>query len=378
MPHGYFNYSTHVAESSWDRRAFIRNWWRIYAGDRRWAPPHFPSLHRTLVRGKSEFLARQRPELIHLDALPDTRRVQGDGLPRGAGPMWETTVGAAALLLNPRRRDRTAYLGLLRCVNDVESLERFVGMALEQAARAGYWRLVGPTGLSPHLQSGVLLDHFHITPPLHTPYNPPYVPEVMQGALSPHQASRLYQVSTEAAPPDLDRCVDAKTEIVRLDENDWLRILTPLFTQVFDDAGEFPPPDAEEAAFLLDWVSVWPLAVWAAIQDGEPAGFVMLQPDLAAPVSRARGGRNLLWRSWLAWRSRRPATAGRLLFGGVTPDRRGLGIGSRLWQHALSEARTAGWHSLTIGPLPSSHPAVPFLEARGAEARQSYMLYAWQ
>ena len=319
-----------------------------------------------------------RPELIRLEALPDTRRASADGLSRGAGALWETTVGAAVLLHDPRRRDGTAYLGLLRCVNDVESLERFVGLALEQAARAGCRRLVGPTGLSPHLQSGVLLDHFHVMPPLHTPYNPPYVPEVMQGVLSPLQPSRLFHVSTAAEDSRVDPRSDAGVNMLRLAKDQWQQVLVPLLVRSFDDEGQFPPPDAEEATFLLEWVSVWPLAVWAAIRDGEPAGYVMLQPDLAAPVARARGGRNPLWRVWLAWRSRRPTTSGRLLFAGVSPEHRGRGVGSQLWRHALAEARRLRVAVLTIGPLPPSHAAVPFLEARGAQAVQSYMLYAWE
>jgi GNAT superfamily N-acetyltransferase len=376
MLHGYFNYSTHLAENRWDRRAFVRNWWRIYGGDKRWTPPRFPSLQRALVRGSCEFLARQLPQLIHLEALPDTRRLDRKGMARPTGPLWETPVCAAALLMDPRRRDRTAYLSLLRCTNDAESLERFVGIALEQAAQAGYRRLVGPTGLSPHLQSGVLLDHFDITPPLHTPYNPPYMPEVTQAALSPLQSSRLYHVATDSEPSHAGGAANRGIEIVRLDESDWQRTLVPLFTQVFDDPGEFPPPDAEEAVFLLEWVSVWPLSVWVAFRDGEPVGFVMLQPDLAGPVTRARGGRNPLWRLWLTLRSRRPVASGRLLFGGVAPGHRGKGIGGRLWRHALGEARAAGWESVTVGPLPQSHPAATFLESRGAEARQSYKLYA--
>lgn len=376
MLHGYFNYSNSVAGGYWDRHAFLRSWWRVYRGDVRWTPPHFPTLYRMLVRDKSEYLARLRPQLIHMQALQDTRRPSDKGIPRPSASMWETTVGAAVLLADPRRRDRTAYLALLRCVNNVEALERFVGLALEQAAQVGYRRLVGPTGLSPHLQTGVLQDHFHITPPLHTPYNPPYVPEVMQGALSPLPASRLYCLETDAPTEDIGPVDGSAARIVRIGDADHKPALIPLFPRVFDDVGEFPAPDEAEAEFLLDWIAPWPYTAWAALRDGEPVGFVILQPDLAGPVTRAQGGRNLLWRTWLKWRSGRPVSSGRLLFGGVVPEHRGQGIGSRLLQHALHMARTAGWQNLMVGPLPPTHPSVPLLLAHGAQARQSYRLYA--
>lgn len=376
MLHGYFNYTSTIADGYWDRHAFLRKWWRIYRGDRRWAPPHFPTLHRSLVAAKGDFLARQRPQLIHLEALQDTRRPDKKGLPGSPGPMWEHTVAAAVLLHDPRRRDGTGYLALMRCLNNVEVLERFLGLAMEQAAYSGCRRLVGPTGLSPHLQSGVLQDNFHIMPPLHTPYNPPYVPEVMQSVLSPLRSARLYHVATNTAQPPPARSTPDGIRIAPIPKEQWPHTLIPIFTRSFDDAGEFPAPDEEEAAFLLDWISAWPVAAWTAVQDEEPVGFLILQPDLARPVARAQGGRNHLWRLWLSWRSRRPVKAGRLLFAGVLPEYRGRGIGSLLWQHALSEARSAGWRELTIGPLPLSHPALPFLEARGAQARQSYRLYA--
>jgi len=72
----------------------------------------------------------------------------------------------------------------MHSVNDGEALERLVGAAMEKL-----WRRVAsallPTGLSPHLQRRRLTKLFHVGPPLHTPYNPPYLPELMESVLPP-------------------------------------------------------------------------------------------------------------------------------------------------------------------------------------------------
>jgi GNAT superfamily N-acetyltransferase len=382
---GYFNFSNSIADGYWQRHTFLRSWWRIYANDQRWVPPHFPTLYRYLVRDPGPHLARMRPALIRMEALPDTHRRSNDGLPRATGALWETTVGAAVLLMDPRRQDRTAYLGLLRCVNDTEALKRFLFLALETAAKSGYQRLVGPTGLSAHLDSGVLENYFHVPPPLHTPYNPPYVPEVMRGALYPMRTRALFHVSTEVVEIDEDRTVATGIRVVPMANAGWRSILVPLLCAVYDEGGrtarptgatlDLPAPDVAEAEFLLDWISAWPLRVWTAILDEEPVGFIMLQPDLSRPVAWAGGGRNHLRRAWLAWRSSRPAKSGRLLFFGVVPEHRTKGIGDALWHRALVEARNAGWESITVGPLPLSHPLAAFIRSRGGEVRQTYRLY---
>ncbi len=138
----------------------MRNWWRIYAADARWAPPRYSLLHK-LARGADPFIARQNPLLCSLEAFPGRRRTSGAGMEfNQPAAIMDVPVAAAMILSDPRRQDGTAYLSLLRCVNDVESLERFVGVALEQAAYLGRNRLVGPTGLSPHLkrQSAVTIS----------------------------------------------------------------------------------------------------------------------------------------------------------------------------------------------------------------------------
>ncbi len=374
MYSGYFNHYNHIAEGYWDRRSFLGHWWRINRGDARWAPPYYPKLFDAIVRRRSPYMAKLRPKYIHMLALPDNRKPNEEGLPKPSTALFETTTGACAVLCDPRRKDGTAYLGLLHCVNDLPSLKRFLNLAIDCAGQLGYHRLVGPTGLSPHLQYGVLMDHFHLTPPLHSPYNPPYVPEIVQGALRPYRASHLYHVDVASAEIENEDAVVFRVRHHRGEEI--AHELAPLFQRVFDEPDGFPKPDEDETAFILDWLSVWPLDAYIAYVSDAPVGYALLQPDFAPAVARARGGRNPLWRSWLALRSRYPTRDGRLLYGGVLPDYRRRGIASQLWRHVLLHAQSAGWETLNIGPVSFANVAGAFLAKQGAVRRQTYRLFA--
>lgn len=382
----YFNYSTRIAEGRWDRRSFLANWWRIYAGDPHWVPPHYPTLRRELEPSNNPHLARMAPVFMYVEALPRSeRRTRRGSRASGTVPLgvpFEEPVAATVALCDPRRRDGVAYLALLRCANDPESLERLLGHLAEVLRARGCRQVIGPTGLSPHLRTGLLQDHWSQLPPLHTPYNPPYMPEVVSSALrplgrsqpvpSPDGGARLYhlEVPPESPPPPPVRAQLVPLEPARLATD-----LLPLMAVACPPWAGFPTPDAEEAAFLLRWVGGWPLHGWLALVDAQPAGFVLLQPDLAPCLWRARGGRNPLRRLWLAWASRRPVRQGRLLYGGVSPQWQGQGIGRQLLHQALMTGRDQGWQSLSIGPLPGTAPACTFLEHHGARPRQTYLLY---
>jgi GNAT superfamily N-acetyltransferase len=140
------------------------------------------------------------------------------------------------------------------------------------------------------------------------------------------------------------------------------------------DTAELPP---DAAALLLQWIGVYPATGWLAEVDGVPAGFVVVQPDLAPLVRRTGGGRWLPWRWYGAWAQRRPTHRGRLLFGGVAPTWQGRGVGRQLLAQALRHAAAAGWSELICGPFTTDTPVVAWLQRAGARVEQHYALYAW-
>lgn len=370
----YFNTTTGVAAGWWDRRSFVRKWWHIYRDDPRWVPPYYPALLQALSPGSDPHLDRLSAAPVYAEALP-RRHLGPEDYHLYAQPAIEQPVAAAVALCDPRRDDGAGYLALLHVVNDRGSLEPLLERAAEEMRSVGCRFLIGPTGLSPHLGTGLLHDQWDELPPVHTPYQPPYAPEIVGATLRPKASSQLYSLSV---PGDAVPVPDVPARVEPLEPRRLVQDSLPLLAAACSEWAGFPPPDALEAAFLLRWISVWPCEGWLALMDDTPVGFVLLQPDLAPRLCLANGGRNPAWRLWLMLMRQRPVRSGRLLFGAVLPDWRGRGIGRQLLAAARCTARAHGWSTLTIGPLPTRGPAGAFLENHGAQSRRSYRLYQYE
>jgi len=374
----YINFYQHEGNGWWGRRTFLRKWRRIYADDQRWLPPYYPALVRALQPG-NEHLERLNAQPIYLEALPRsqprTERGQTSQMtPHGMmGSLMEEPVAATVVMSDPRRRDRTGYLALLQVVNSQESLERLLDSVLERLWKEGIARVIGPTGLTPHLQSGVLQNHFNSIPPLHTAYNPPYLPELMDRVMHPIQTTHLYHIDPATSVADQPT---TDLEIEAVDMVTSKQSILSILEAVCDESALFPAPDPAELQFLLDWVGPGPLSGWIAHKNGQAVGAALVQPDGAGSFRRARGGANPLWRMWLNWHTHRPTKAGRLLWAGVLPAWRRQGIGRALWAHLLAHARSQEWTTLSVGPLPQDSTAARFLSGHGAAPKQSYSIYA--
>jgi GNAT superfamily N-acetyltransferase len=380
----YFNYTTYLPNSWWERRSFLHSWWRLYAGDRQWAPPVYTALSR-LVRGTDNPLyARLGTQMLYMDALPQRSSANTYATnttmnaPVGASMTFEEAVSATLIQVDRRRDDDAAYLGLLRCANDEETLERLLGKAFEQVAEQGCSQLLGPTGILPGWNPGALVNHFNRRPPWHTPYNPPYVGELLGSAMEPWLETELYMVEVPAELPPAPAPAAIEPLLLPRLAGDLLPLLVE--STRLDEA--FPAYDQLEAETLIGWLqTAVPPEAWLATVDGVAAGFIMLQADLAPLLQRTGGGKRWLKRSYLgaylALRRHARTRAGRLLLGAVDPEWQGQGIGLQLWRHALDRARQLGWQVITCGPVVVESDAAAFLTRQGARPQQRYVTYSW-
>lgn len=369
----YFNFATTVAESGWDRHLFLHHWWRAAAADRRWPPPDYRFLYRSLVRRREPHLQRMAPLPLWLDAVIRRETAESSVYPTPTGAGWNDRLVAAALALcDPRRTDRGVYLALPVVANDGETLDRLLDSVAQNAG--AHRPLIGPVGLAPAWGAGVLVSHFNLPPPLHTPYNPPFWPELFEGTLEPFAFSALHTAPLAALPP----APAPMPAALGVGPFDPMRLAGDLFAlaAALPAPSHAPAPDAVEIDFLLRSWQVAPLSGLLAVVDGAPAGFALLQPDHGAWRQRAAGGRRLWGRALLALRRNAPVRAGRLLWGGVAPHFQSQGVGRALWHAALAHARRSGWADLHVGPVEQSSPAAGFLAHLGAAPVQQYVTFA--
>ncbi len=371
----YFNYSTFWPDGWWSQRSFLRAWWSIYAGDPRWVPPDYAAMKWLTLRSASPLWHEGRAQPLYLEALPRRSRAGNSALgqPLLAGAVFEEAVAATILQYAPQHAGGTAYLGLLHCVNDEEVLERLLYTAFETASTIGCARIVGPVGVLPAWESGALTSHFHMIPPLHTPYNPPYLPDLLASVMTPVLETALYDLpvgANEGAAPG-----PAQLEPLRLAQLDGA--LLPLLKAALMPHADVHDIVPDEIEILRRWLGAWPATGWLAKVDDEAVGFVFAQPERAALMRSARGGRRLPLRLYRLWGRWRPVIRGRLLLGAVAPGWQRRGIGGQLLRQLLSDARNAGWKSVACGPFALGSAAAQMMERFGAQSAQRYHLYEW-
>ncbi len=339
-------------------------------------------LRKELDPSQNSFLSQKNPIFFTIEAL---RKKKGSARaihpPFSPGmifsdPLLEVPVAATVALLSHKSGDRIAYLALLHCANDLEALTRLLDDLFELLLEIGCRKVVGPTGISPHLGSGILQDSWHQIPPMYTPYNPPYLPELVARLLDPVMTYKLYHLNVhQDIPKEFFNGKTREVCIVPLETNTLPKDFPLLFAETCSHIDAIPSPDVDEVSFLLRWLGEWPLIGSLALIENRPVGFILMQPDLSPVMLKAKGGRNPLWRSWLMWNSRRAALHGRVLFGGVVSEWRNRGIGHHLLAQALLTARVMKWQTLRIGPIPCNTSASAFLESCGAVPQQTYSIY---
>lgn len=377
----YFNFASRSAEDWWGRREFLHAWWRGNARDRRWIPPRYRLLNRAIVHRREPFLNTRLPVPLTVEAVVRQSQSSGYGnigsvfAPAGMG---HAIVGQALALTDTGNSPATLFLSLMAFANDAEALESLLQAGWQQGAAQGARRLVAPAELAPSFSAGLLLDNFHLPPPLHTPYNAPYLPELVEVAMEPLRLSRLWFMETTTRPP-----LPSPPHGLEIAPIDAMRLagdLLPLLQTAVqgDDATASPaaaPLSAAEAEFALRMASDAPLLGRLALLDGVPVGFVLAQADVGAALRRLRGGRPLWARAALAIRPPVDAAAGRVLLGGVLPQAQGQGIARHLLDNTLRLAADTGWRVLAIGPVVEESAAAQLLAKVGATQRQRYGLF---
>lgn len=330
------------------------------------------------MRGDAPYYRRVAARLLYMEAFPRRARPVSASAshPLAVGALFEEPVAAAIVFCEPSDQG-TLYLSMLHCVNDEETLERLLEAALEYGAEIDCTRIVGPIDVIPGWGDGALTNCFHLPPPLHTPYNPPYFADLLRGSMASFQQMVLLHLPVQTTAEAKDGPAILRPAKLA----DLVGVLSPLLADALATHSSMAKPSAEAADLLVRWLAFHPTVGWVALIEDKPVGCIFVQPDLAPLLRRLSGGRPLWLRPLLSpagywplarhWRSSR----GRLLLGAVAPAWRRRGIGRQLLQRALHFAAEAGWRTLVCGPFADSAPAVICLQKAGARIEQRYELF---
>jgi len=270
-----------------DRRRFASFPRQIYRGDPHWPEPLLIERKGFIDPRKHPFFRHGRAE--HFLAWRDAE-----------------VVGRITASEDPRYNElhdaRVACFGLFECREDPDTAVRLIEGAATWARARGLDTLRGPIDYSTNYPLGTLVEGFQSTPSLLLNYNPPYYPELLEGA-GLAKAKDLYTFRYDASRQEVPerwkrlaqrvrergrvnirpvRLRDYPRELERIEriysgawEKNWGAV--PMTRAEFQHMGREIKPIVWEGLVLLAEV------------DDEPVGFSLSLPDLNPVLKSLRG-----------------------------------------------------------------------------------------
>jgi len=334
-------------------RTFVDVPWSLFRGDPHWTPPLRGELLGSRLLGLTGLLTPEHP--YHRDA-DVTHFVARDG---------RALLGRVSATVNHRYNayhgDRIGFFGFFDVCEDYRVASELLDRCSDWLAERGMETLRGSGGYSnathePH--QGILIEGFDEPPTVELTHNPPYYAEYLERygmakvkdyhayriLVSP-PSERLVRVAAasrqrrpiETRPIDMRRLRDEVNLIVDIYNESWS-----------ENWGFLPLIDAEAEAMTdsLRLVADPGLLRFASV-DGESAAVLGALPDPNVPL-RPRWHRFAdldVVRALRLLRTRRRIPRTRLMFFGVRPRFRKLGIDAVLYLEVLEHALRKGYET---------------------------------
>lgn len=320
------------------------------------------------------FDPRRNPTLAHTEAA---RWVAlRDGRPVGR-------IAAFA----PREPAGTGHFGFFESPDDPEVVRALLGTAEGWLRLRGRQRAIGPVGITPRDQIGLLVDGFDRPAALLTPYNPPYYPGLLEAAgYRPILNLRAYAWRPDMV--DTRGMIGLGTQIaargalqIRSVDPDRLEsealLIARLLNQAFQHVwGYIPISDAEALAIAAHLAPVLdPSLCLIALRRGEPCGVAITVPDVNW-LFRRIGGRwwPFGWLVALRWRHRIPHA--RFMALGVPSGRRATGTAVQLMLATHRALIAGGYRSAELSQVFDENQSMRrLLERMGCQVIKRYAVY---
>ncbi|HZK48689.1 MAG TPA: hypothetical protein VFD74_03705 [Thermoleophilia bacterium] len=363
---------------------FVRYPWRLHRGDPFWTPPLRGDLLGNRLLGLTGLMTRaheyhDEAEVTHF-------------LARRGGEVVGRVSAAINHRFNAHHACRIGFFGFFDCIDDPDVAGALLDRAKEWVSARGMSAIRGPGEYSnaTHERQGVLIDGFDTPPTVEQTHNPPYYATLLEGygfrkVMDYH--AYLVQVN-EPAPARLETVaarVEQRRDITVRDislktlEAD-VRLVVDLYNEAWSHNWGFLPITDGEAASLVD--TLRPILdeglVRFAYVDGEPAAVFGAFPDpyyALRPRWRWYGDSDLVRVARLML-TRRHIPRVRLMFFGVRPAFRRLGIDALLYRDVKRYGETRGYETCDISLLLETNDLIlRASEFMGARRYKTWRIY---
>jgi hypothetical protein len=334
-------------------KAFVNFPWSLFKGDPCWTPPLRADLLGNRVLGLVGLLTSKHPyhrhaEVSHFLALRDKK-----------------VVGRISTAINHRFNahydSHFGFFGFFDVIEDYEVAEALLDRARDWVGQRGMDTMRGPGEYSnaTHERQGILIDGFQYHPTVELTHNPPYYAKFLERyGLRKAKDYHAYILDKNfATPPRLKRLAEkvrkrggVQTRSINLKELDSeVRLIVKIYNEAWANNWGFlsiTDAEADSLANSLRMVADEGLIRFAYV-NSEPAAVLGAFPD---PYYSLRPR----WRWWgdsdmvrvmrlLRLRRRTPRT--RLMFFGIRPGFRQLGIDALLFDEVRDYFIKHGYHT---------------------------------
>jgi GNAT superfamily N-acetyltransferase len=330
-------------------REFGEFGWKLYRDDCCWTPPLMADLFGSWILGVPGLLTADHPyhdfaEVAHFIAR------------RGQEP-----VGTVSAAVNRRFNDyydaKVGFFGFFETVDDAEVAGALLDAAAGWLRERGMTVMRGPGqyGCATHERQGVLVEGFDIPPTVELTHNPPYYADLLEAyGMRKAKDYVAYEIDVQAEPDPRLSAVAAKVrerrpgitlrhaDLGRLEDE--VDLIIEIYNQAWAENWGFLPVTPDEADLLADSLKfiVDPQLVRFAYVDDVPAAVLGALPDpyvALRPRWKWYGDSEWIRLARLA-AMRRHIPRVRLMFFGIRPGYRRLGIDAVLFDEMMRYART--------------------------------------
>jgi len=355
---------------------FIRVPMRLGASDPNYIPPLL------FERGES-LTAKGNPFFEHADvqfwlAVKDGRDVG--------------RISAQIDHLNPQTKEGVGHFGLIAAEDDAEIFAALFAAAEAWLREKGCRMAIGPVNLSTNEEVGLLIEG-HDTPPMFMmSHDAPHTPGRIEGA-GYAKAKDIYayvcSVADDLPAPILRRVRKPPAEGVVLREldmkrfDDEVRTLTGILNDAWSENWGFTPTTEAETKALASTLKLLidRRLAWFAEIDGEPAGFMILLPNINEAIADLRGRLFPFGFAKLLWRLKvKGPKTGRVPLMGVKKKfagtLRGQLLPFQLIDAVARAARKLGYERYELSWILEDNTAMRRIcDAGGAKVYKTYRLY---